>query len=602
MCWHPRKWRCDVARYSVGIDLGTTHCVVAYQDLTAPDAERTVQVLPIPQLVAPGNLAERSLLPSFIYTSHPQEFNPEDIRVPWPVGERHVVGELARQLGSKTPARLVSSAKSWLSHGVQDAREAFLPLDAPEDVARLSPLQATSHYLDYLRQAWNAKFPDEPLEQQTITITVPASFDPAARDMTVEAARSQGFEELTLLEEPQAAFYAWLAGQGTQWRDQLQVGDILLVVDIGGGTSDFSMIAVTEENGELSLQRVAVGQHILLGGDNMDLALAYALRQKLLQQGRQLDQWQVLALAHGCREAKEQMLSDPSISSMPLVVPSRGSSLIGGSIRTELEREELERVLLEGFFPLVEADAQPQQRMRTALTTRSLPYAQDAAISRHLAAFLSSQKENAGGPTKLLINGGVFKAHVLVERLRANLDHWLSAEGRSIEVLQGADLDLAVARGAAVFGAVRKGGGLRVKAGLANSYYVGVESSMPAVPGFEPPLMALCVAPFGMEEGESLRIEQQSFGVVVGQPAQFRFFASATRRDEVGSLFEIWGNELEELEPIEVNLSDSEAGEGGKVEQVQLEARVTETGTLRLAAVSERSGKRWDVEFSVRQR
>lgn len=591
-----------MARYSVGIDLGTTHCVVAYQDLTASEAERTVQVLPIPQLVAPGNLAERPLLPSFIYLPHPQEFTADDIRVGWPVGDGLILGELARQLGSKTPARLVSSAKSWLSHNMQDAREAFLPLEAPEDVTKLSPQEATTRYLNYLRQAWNAKFPEDPLEQQVITITVPASFDPAARDLTVEAARAQGFEELTLLEEPQAAFYAWLAGQGQSWRDQLQVGDTLLVVDIGGGTSDFSMIAVAEEEGELSLQRVAVGHHILLGGDNMDLALAYAVRQKLLQQGRQLDQWQVLALAHGCREAKEQMLADPSITAMPLVVPSRGSSLIGGSVRTELEREELESVLLEGFFPQVEADAQPQQRMRAALTTRSLPYAQDAAISRHLAAFIASQRANAASPTKLLINGGVFKAQVLVERLQSNLNHWLRGEGQTIEVLQGADLDLAVARGAAMYGAVRKEGGLRVKAGLANSYYVGVESSMPAVPGFEPPLMALCVAPFGMEEGESARLEQQSFGVVVGQPAQFRFFSSATRRDDVGTMFEVWGDDLEELEPIEVTLSDEDSGAGGKVEQVLLESRVTETGTLRLAAISERTGKRWDVEFSVRQR
>jgi len=576
--------------------------VVAYQDLTASEAERTVQVLPIPQLVAPGNLAERPLLPSFIYLPHPQEFTADDIRVGWPVGDGLILGELARQLGSKTPARLVSSAKSWLSHNMQDAREAFLPLEAPEDVTKLSPQEATTRYLNYLRQAWNAKFPEDPLEQQVITITVPASFDPAARDLTVEAARAQGFEELTLLEEPQAAFYAWLAGQGQSWRDQLQVGDTLLVVDIGGGTSDFSMIAVAEEEGELSLQRVAVGHHILLGGDNMDLALAYAVRQKLLQQGRQLDQWQVLALAHGCREAKEQMLADPSITAMPLVVPSRGSSLIGGSVRTELEREELERVLLEGFFPQVEADAQPQQRMRAALTTRSLPYAQDAAISRHLAAFIASQRANAASPTKLLINGGVFKAQVLVERLQSNLNHWLRGEGQTIEVLQGADLDLAVARGAAMYGAVRKEGGLRVKAGLANSYYVGVESSMPAVPGFEPPLMALCVAPFGMEEGESARLEQQSFGVVVGQPAQFRFFSSATRRDDVGTMFEVWGDDLEELEPIEVTLSDEDSGAGGKVEQVLLESRVTETGTLRLAAISERTGKRWDVEFSVRQR
>ena len=592
-----------MARYAVGIDLGTTHCVLSYLDLQVPEAERELQTFEIPQLIAPGNVAPLPLLPSFLYLPHEQELAAGDIQLPWAAEPQEVVGSLARQLGSKAPGRLVSSAKSWLSHSLQDAREAFLPLEAPEELERVSPWQASARYLGHLRDAWNAAFPDEPLEQQLVTITVPASFDPAARDLTVEAAQSLGLTDITLLEEPQAAFYAWLARQGTDWREQLQVGDVLLVVDVGGGTSDFSLISVTEEAGGLSLQRVAVGDHILLGGDNMDLALAYGVRAKLLEHGKQLDQWQIMALAHGCRDAKERMLADESLDEVPLVVPSRGSSLIGGSLRTELTRAELTRILLDGFFPVVDADAQPQQRLRAALTTRSLPYAQDAAITRHLAAFLARQETEVSRPNRLLLNGGIFKADVLVQRLQSCLDQWLGGAGReAVQMLTGADLDLAVSRGAASYGAIRAEGGIRVKAGLANCYYVGIESSMPAVPGFEPPLLALCVAPFGMEEGESIQLKEQSFGVVLGEPAHFRFFSSATQRDLAGDLLENWGAELQELEPIEVKLEPSAQAGAGHVEQVALEARVTETGTLRLAAISQRSGQRWDVEFSVRQR
>lgn len=591
-----------MARYSVGIDLGTTHCVLAYLDLSLPEHERSVQVLNIPQLVAPGNLAAPPLLPSFIYLPHSQEFNAGDLKLPWSEDTSRILGELARQVGSKSPGRLVSSAKSWLSHRLQDAREAFLPLEAPEDVTPISPGDATLAYLEYLRDVWNQHFPEDPLEDQLVTVTVPASFDPAARDLTVEAAQAAGLQELTLLEEPQAAFYSWLGSQGPGWRERLQVGDLLLVADLGGGTCDFSLITVTEQDGELSLERVAVGDHILLGGDNMDLALAYGVRAKLAQEGRNLDQWQVMALAHGCREAKERMLADDSLDEYPLVVPGRGSSLIGSSIRTALTRDELQNILLEGFFPIVPSDARPQQRLRTALTTRSLPYAQDAAVTRHLAAFLARQLDESSKPNRLLLNGGVFKADVLAGRLQDCLNDWLREAGSApIQRLEGTDLDLAVARGAAIYGAARAEGGVRVKAGLAASYYVGVESSMPAVPGFEPPLLALCVAPFGMEEGESAQVARQSFGVVIGEPARFRFFSSTTRKDSVGALLEHWQDELQELEPIEVTFG-ADAAESGRIEEVVLESRVTETGTLRLAARSLRDGRQWDVEFSVRQR
>jgi hypothetical protein len=606
-------------RFSIGIDLGTTHCALSYVDIGACDGEQVTQhVLPIPQLTAPGSVESIGLLPSFIYLPHASELAAGDLSLPWTAEQDYAVGEMARSRGAATPIRLVSSAKSWLCHAGVDRRAAILPNDAPPEVARLSPLEASLRYLAHLRAAWDQAQPTAPFAEQEIVVTIPASFDPAARELTAEAARAAGCERMILLEEPQAALYSWIQKSAGSWRKQVRPGDIILVVDVGGGTSDFSLIAVLEREGTLELHRVAVGEHILLGGDNMDLALAYAVAGKLSAQGSKLDAWQLRALTHACRSAKETLLSDPEVKQVPLVIASRGAKLIGGSIRSELTRAELATTLLEGFFPPAAIADRPQGRGRAGLTQLGLPYAQDAAVTRHLAAFLARQVaatadlEGFSGalpadasflhPTAVLFNGGVFKSDLLAERTLSTVNSWLAAEeAPAARLLEGADLDLAVARGAAYYGYVRRGQGVRIRGGTARAYYVAVESVMPAVPGMQPPVQALCLAPFGMEEGSEAALSAQEFGLVVGEQVRFRFFGSSVRRqDQVGTLLEDWEpDELQELDEIQTTLpSDGRAA--GEVVRVRLHARVTEAGTLELEALPHDGPQRWKVEFDVR--
>jgi hypothetical protein len=607
------------ARYAIGIDLGTTHSALSYVDLEASDGENTAHgVLPIPQLSAPGTVEALPLLPSFLYLPHPDELAPGELALPWNTdGETSVAGEMARNRGATTPIRLVSSAKSWLCHPGVDRRAAILPSDAPEEVTRVSPLDASTRYLQHLRRAWDNAHPEAPFDQQQVTVTIPASFDPGARELTAEAARNAGYTSATLLEEPQAALYSWIQGSGGAWRKQVKAGDIVLVVDVGGGTSDFSLIAILERDGKLEPHRVAVGDHILLGGDNMDLALAHLVARKLAANGTQLDAWQMRALTYGCRGAKEHLLADAKATTWPIVVPSRGSKLIGGSIRTELTRDEVTSFITDGFFPRVEASARPAVRARAGLTQLGLPYAQDAAVTKHLSAFLARQAgataelEGFAGrvsaehsflhPSAVLFNGGVFKSGILAQRVMDTINDWLYMEGAEpARMLEGADLDLAVARGAAYYSYARRGGGVRIRGGTARSYYVGVESSMPAIPGMEPPIQALCVAPFGMEEGSELELPGQEFGLVVGEPVHFRFFGSTTRRqDQIGEVLDFWGpDELQEQNEIQATLP-ADGRTPGDVVQVKLHALATEAGTLELVAVA-RDGQRWKVEFDVR--
>jgi len=604
-------------RFSVGIDLGTTHCVLSYADLSQVEHDDfSPEVLAIPQLTSPGTVEDKPQLPSFLYQAHEAELAEGSTALPWTQKPEHLVGEIARTLGSKTPIRLVASAKSWLCHAGVDCKSPILPSDAPEEIERVSPFAATTAYLQHLHDAWRNLHPDAPLEDQDLVITVPASFDPAARELTAEAARAVGLGRAILLEEPQAALYSWIEQSHGDWRNYAQCGDIILVVDIGGGTTDLSLIAVTDNDGNLELTRVAVGDHILLGGDNMDLALAYTVKAKLEKDGRRLEPWQVQSLMHSCRDAKEKIFNDASIDQMPIVVANRGSSLIGGTLRTELTREEINQVLVEGFMPKVNASDRPLVRPRTGLRTVGLPYAQDAAITRHLAAFLAKQQSAADDlkdvnlpagatflhPTAILFNGGVLKAEPLAERLTEVVNSWLTAEDApEARLLPGADLDLAVARGASYYGVVRKGKGVRIKGGTAASYYVGVESAMPAVPGLPPELQALCIAPFGMEEGTQEELPAEEFGLVVGEPVRFRFFASNSRRDDqVGERLAYWSDEeLTELDEIEVTLPP-ENRRPGEVVPVHLASAVTEVGTLELQAVSQKGGQRWKIEFDVR--
>jgi hypothetical protein len=607
------------ARFVVGIDLGTTHSAVSFAD---PSIEKSrPEVVPLAQLVAPGAIEERALLPSFLYFAHESE---GQLSVPWAEKRSYAVGEYARTRGVEAPARLVSSAKSWLSHAGVDRRAGILPMGAPEDVEKISPVEASWRYLEHIADAWEARIakgdPGAKLDAQEIVLTVPASFDAAARELTVEAAIAAGLANVTLLEEPQAALYAWIDAMGDRWRKLVKPGDVILVVDVGGGTTDFSAIAVLDRGGSLELARVAVGDHILLGGDNMDLALAYVAKAKLEAQGKEVDRWQMVALTHASRAAKERLLTDAKTDSAAIAVASRGSKLLGGGLRTELTRDEVTRTLVDGYFPLVDASARPAVRARGALTQLGLPYAADAAVTRHLAAFLAKQADatsklegfsSPGGtgkilrPTALLFNGGVMKGTILRDRLVAALDSWLVADGaEKVRVLDGADLDLAVARGAAAYGLARRGKGIRIRGGTARSYYVGIESPAPAVPGVEPPIVALCLAPFGMEEGTEAKLPPNELGVVVGEKVRFRFFGSTVRRSDVaGTELERWkDHEVEELAPIEVTLPAKGRAEGDVV-PVRLQAAVTEVGTLLLEAVPTQPAapdERWKIELNVR--
>ncbi len=603
-------------KYVVGIDLGTTNTALAYRALG--DSKGPPQVFEVPQLTHPGTVESRSLLPSFLYLPHPAEFKEGALALPWGAQAEAMVGELARDHGALSPTRLVSSAKSWLCHPALDRRAAWLPAGSPDEVEKLSPLEVSSRILRHLREAWSHAIAKGDkalaLEHQDVTLTVPASFDAVARELTVEAASKAGFGQLTLLEEPQAALYAWVEAMGERWRKLVKPGDLLLVCDVGGGTTDFSLIAVVDRGGELGLERVAVGDHILLGGDNMDLALAHALEQKLAKAGKKLDRWQLLALTHGARRAKEALFADPKLASFPISVPGRGAALVGGTVKTELKREELTGTLVEGFFPKVESSARPAAQRRLGLTTLGLPYASDAGITRHLAAFLTrhsgAASQGAAGiklagksfphPTAVLFNGGVMKAPELKDRIMEVLGAWVAAEGGARpKQLPGSDFDLAVAQGAACFGSVRRGKGIRIRGGTARAYYVGVETAMPAVPGLPPPLKALCLAPMGMEEGSSAELAGQEVGLVVGEAAQFRFFGSSVRRqDAVGAVVEDWEEELEELSPIEALLPADGKAEGTVV-PVKLRAHVTDIGTLELHCV-ERSGRAWKLEFNLR--
>ncbi|HEX7859740.1 MAG TPA: Hsp70 family protein [Verrucomicrobiae bacterium] len=606
-----------MAKFSVGIDLGTTHSAVSTFDL-ARESGRGVeqQMLPIPQLVKPGAVEEPFLLPSFLYLPNENEFPAESLNLPWKRAHADLIGEFARAHGAKVPTRLVSSAKSWLCHPGVDRTTDILPWQAPPDVQRVSPLEASTRYLEHLRSAWEHKNGAK-LKEQTVVLTVPASFDASARDLTTEAAARAGLENVILLEEPQAALYSWIEAKGETFRKDLTVGDVILVIDVGGGTTDFSLMAVTEHNGEVQLTRLAVGDHILLGGDNMDLALAHTLNQQLSAAGKKLDAWQFASLTYACREGKERLFGDTRAKKHPISIASRGSALIGGTVKTELDREQLESILVDGFFPRVKPSDAPQAARRSGLAQMSLPYAQDAAVTRHLAAFLTRQAAALANsqdvpvrlegrsfvhPTAILFNGGAFKAAPLKQRVTEVVNSWLDSEGgKPVKELGGADLDLSVARGAAYYGWVRQGHGIRIRGGTAHAYYVGVEASVPAVPGFKPPLRALCVAPFGMEEGTKAEIPPQEFGLVVGEPTRFRFFSSSVRReDKAGDMLEdaARSEDLEEVSPVETTLP----GKEGQLVPVNLQALVTELGTLELQCVEKNGSGRWKLELNVRMK
>ncbi len=590
------------SRYIIGIDLGTTNSALAYAALDAEKPE--VKLLPIPQLVAPATVENRNLLPSFLYLAPKIEASSGAYDLPWATDREFAVGEMARRQSAEMPERTVGAAKSWLCHSRVDRHQAILPWGAGDDVPKVSPVTAARRYLEHLAAAWRDAFPNDPLADQQVVLTVPASFDASARELTREAASLAGLPDGTvLLEEPQAAVYSWLTAIGERWRKVLKVGDTLLVCDVGGGTTDLTLVGVAEEAGELVLKRIAVGNHLLVGGDNMDLTLAHHVAGLFAKKGVILDPWQSVSLWHSCRAAKETLLTPDGPKKHPVSVLGRGSKLIGGTVTVDVPRDATLELLVNGFFPQCGVGDRPARQRASGFQELGLPYEADTAVTKHLAAFLQNHGESEGQParpTHVLFNGGVFKADPLRQRLLDTLKAWFPETAPlSLEGIH--DLDYAVARGAAYYGWAKTNGGVRIRGGAARSYYIGIESAGLAIPGAPRPLRALCVVPFGMEEGTEVDVPSESIGLIVGQPAHFRFFNSSTRKDDdPGVRLQRWtDDELSETDSLEATLPKDDALDDHYV-PVQFHTKITELGVLELWCVSTRGSGRWKLEFSVR--
>ncbi|MCB1111201.1 MAG: Hsp70 family protein [Chlamydiales bacterium] len=590
----------------IGIDLGTTNCTLAYGN------EGKIQQFSIAQIVSGGMQDNQFSLPSFLYFPLQEELQKKVAAIDWDLERLFCVGKYARDRGAELPDRMVSSAKSWLCHGDLDKREPFLPLHASDDLQKVSPVQACADLLKHLREAWDNENGDTPFAEQQVLITVPASFDPEARQLVQDAAEQAGYLGVTLLEEPQAAFYAWLQSQGDSWRDHLSVGDQVLVIDIGGGTTDFSLISVEDNDGDLQLNRIAVGAHLLLGGDNIDLSLAYLAKDQLEEQGHEIDEWQLQALLHGCRQAKETLMCADAVESVDITIMGRGSSLIGGTLTTTLTRDAVVGMVLEAFIPKVGPEERSTFEKRSGMRQVGLPYVHDARISCQLAKFLSMTGEddsmsmdNFVMPTAVLFNGGTMKADALRSAVVDLLNSWAEKLGKDpVKVLPGEDLDYAVSRGAVAYGFARAGQSIRIKSGTSRSYYIGIEEALPAVPGREAPLKAVCIVPYGMEEGTEQELEGQEFSLVVGESATFRFFSHAAptlndgNEPKVGAVIRRWKQELSELHPIESCLEGANGDD--KTIRVKLKSRITELGMLELWCVAD-DGRQWKLEFNVRE-
>ncbi len=589
-------------RFLVGVDLGTVNTALAAVDLGAGgDLVDGVRAMPIPQLVAPGEVAERRLLPSSAYLPGP-ELPPAALRLPW--GERPiVVGELARAQGASVPGRLVSSAKSWLANPRADRTAPILPWGAPEGVPRLSPVAASALYLGHLRDAWDAAHPEAPLAAQELVLAVPASFDEVARELTLAAAREAGLGKVTLLEEPQAAFHEWAARHRGRLEEALGLGDRpggvrVLVVDVGGGTTDLTLVKAELREGRPAFTRLAVGDHLLLGGDNVDLALARAVEARL---GERLDPARFAALVQACRIAKERLLAEGGPERTQVAVVGRGSRLLGSAVSAEVTREEARTLLLDGFFPRVDAAARPRRAPRTAgLAELGLPYEPEPAVTRHVAAFLAAHAAEAGAaqgglarPDAILVNGGAFAPREVRARLAEVVSGFFPG-APPLRLLESPALDLAVARGAVLSALVRRGIGLRIGGGTPRAFYVGI-----AAPEGE---RALCVVPRHAEEGSRAEVPR-SFELALNRPVRFPLFASTRARlEQPGDVVEV-SEDLTPLPPLATVLRASEqAGPAGgaPVARVRLEAVLTEIGTLELWCVAVDRGARWKLEFSLR--
>ncbi len=552
----------------VGIDLGTTNSALAYIDeREAEDRDfPPIHIFETPQLVAPGRTEPRRTLPSFLFLEDGQP-----------------VGAYARDQGALVPTKLVHSAKSWLSNPDVDRTAKILPWDSPETGRILSPVEVSSRYIATFRDAWE-KVKHLPLAEQDIVLTVPASFDEEARELTVMAAEQAGIPKLTLLEEPAAAFYSWIANNLAQSRKLLYDGQIVLVCDVGGGTSDFSLIRVERQGDLVNFTRTAVGKHLLLGGDNLDLTIAWLVETKL---GVPLSIRQRSGLRRQCTAAKERLLSDPNLKSVEITVLGTGSALIGKALKTEVLREEALELALDGFLPITERGDPPKEEKRSLFRELGLPYVSDPSITRHLNAFLESAGQ---APDAILFNGGFFIPEILRQRVADAVAHWY---GKRPEILDNRDLDLAVATGAAYYSYVRStGSGVLVRGGLPRTYYIGIGGDT-----------AVCLVPRGAEEGVTLEIDNNALQLVANKPVSFRLYSSLTRsEDTLGGVIDLaaLGTDLHTHAPLNAVIRFGKKT-GERLIPVKLGARLTEVGTLETWCESKISDNRWRLQFELRK-
>ena len=593
----------------IGIDLGTTNCAVAFADPSQGAAAR-VEDFPVPQLQRLGEVAPRALLPSCLYVPSEHELPPGSCVLPWGESPKLIVGEFARWQGARVPGRLVASAKSWLCHTGVDRSAPILPWGAPAEVAKVSPVEASTMLLAHIASAWDRAHPESPLAKQEVVITVPASFDEVARALTVTAAQRAGMDKLTLVEEPQAAFYDFTAQHRRQLASMLEGVRLVLVVDVGGGTTDFTLIQVGMAEDGPVMRRIAVGDHLMLGGDNMDAALARVIEERLLTGGRKLSASQWTQLVQATRAAKETLLGPNPPERHAITLLAEGSRLLRGTLSSELQRAEAARVILDGFFPACAADETPRRAARTALQELGLPYAQDPAVTRHLAAFL---RRHAGAafaaldaeavpgdvaPTRLprpdaiLLNGGVFNSAGISDRLLEVVSSWW-LDALPIRLLQHGSLELAVARGAACYGLARRGFGRRIGGGRAHAFYVGLATEKQ-----DDAPRAVCLIPRGHEEGQPVDLSTRPFTLTLGRPVQFPLFSTTSDRiDRPGDVVEI-GDEFRALPPIHTLFKGAQTKPAAV--PVHLRATLTELGTMELWCVSNSGPDQWRLEFELR--
>jgi hypothetical protein len=605
------------SRYVIGIDLGTTNSVVAFVDTQESASEvdsSGIKVFEVAQLTGPGEVRAVPFLPSFLYFPTEDEVSSGTVSLPWEEHAPSTVGMMARDLGALVPGRQVSSAKSWLCQSAIDRTSDILPREAVPPEPMVSPVEASARYLMHLRNAWNhamaaevATNPQPLFEHQEIVLTVPASFDEEARELTVEAARQAGLQNLTLLEEPLAAFYAWVAEHQNVLGEHLQDGDFVLVCDIGGGTSDFSLVRAHVRGRSVEFERTAIGKHLLLGGENLDLAVARRIERKL---NTRLSLRQRHALRIICSAAKERLLSEDKIDRLPISILGRGRSVVGQMLSSELSREEVVALITDGFLPLTTPEEMPLRTRAAGLREIGLPYATDPAITKHLAAFLKQAvlAIGAGGnsqlhiddrlqmarPDALLFNGGFCIPAIARERITEAISNWFGAAGGGWrpKILSNEVMSSAVAIGAAYYGRVRRGAGLRVKAGSAWTYYIGMRS--------EQGIKAVCVLPSGTNEGTTLPLLDREFSVLANRPVSFRLYSSTIRHDAHGAIADLDPDEVHCHAPLVTLLRY-----GKKLLQMELAVRLsvsfTEVGTLELWCESVSSPHRWRLQFELRR-